>query len=151
MTVFCLVPFETQGNGYKEATQLQTKLCKAVAVVLGTTSEVKSLDQARRCHKSKPNNRDAANDYLNKLALVQIITSLTWAQQIKEKFWWVGKRIFCDSQLLACISWRSQKWSYSNGADEANKVCKCSVKRMENGCVRLTEIKTYILCYTSYY
>ena len=71
MTVFCLVPFETQENGHKEATQLQTKLCKAVAVALGTTSEVKSLDQARRYHKSKPNNRDAANDYLNKLALVQ--------------------------------------------------------------------------------
>ena len=71
MTVFCLVPFETQENGHKEATQLQTKLCKAVGVVLGTTSEIKSLDQARRCHKRKPNNRDAANDYLNKLTFMQ--------------------------------------------------------------------------------
>ena len=71
MTVFCLVPFETQENGHTEDTQIQTKLCKAVAVVLGTTTQVKSLDQARRCHKSKPNNRDAVDDYLNKLALVQ--------------------------------------------------------------------------------
>lgn len=61
----------TQENQQKEAAPLQTKLCKAVAVVLGPTQEVKNVDQARRRHKSKPNNKDAANDYLDKLALVQ--------------------------------------------------------------------------------
>ena len=84
MTVFCLVPFETQENGHTEDTQIQTKLCKAVAVALGTTTQVKSLDQARRCHKSKPNNRDAADDYLNKLALVQVLRE---HKKIREKFW----------------------------------------------------------------
>ena len=64
-------PFVIQEMQQKEAAPLQTKLCEAVAVVLGTTQEVKNLDQARRHHKSKLNNKEAANDYLDKLALVQ--------------------------------------------------------------------------------
>ena len=64
-------PFVIQEIQQKEAAPLQTKLCEAVAVVLGTTQEVKNLDQARRHHKSKLNNKEAANGYLDKLALVQ--------------------------------------------------------------------------------
>lgn len=74
--------FVTQENQYKDATPLQTKLCKAIAVVLGNTAEVQKLDRARRCHKSNPNHKERANDYLSKLALVQ---SNVLSKQLKLK------------------------------------------------------------------
>ena len=77
--------FVTQENQYKDAHPLQTKLCKAIAVVLGNTAEVQKLDRASRCHKSNPNSRERTNDYLSKLALVQS-NILSEQRKLKRRF-----------------------------------------------------------------
>lgn len=86
----------------KDISLLQTKLCKAVSVVVGTTPEVQNLDQARRLHKSKPNNIVLANDYQTKLALVQ---SKVLAEQckLKKKFEEWEKEFFVTHNCLLVL------------------------------------------------
>ena len=101
ITVSCLSLFVTQERE-KDASLLQTKLCKAVSVVVGTTPEVQKLDQARRLHKSKPNNIVLANDYQTKLSLVQSKV-LAEQRKLKKKFEEWEKDFFVTHNCLLAL------------------------------------------------
>lgn len=94
--------FVTQENQYKDATPLQTKLCKAIAVVLGNTAEVEKLDKARRYHKSNPNHKEKANDYLSMLALVQS-NVLSEQRKLKRRFDEWEREFFVTHNFLLAL------------------------------------------------
>ena len=79
---------------------LQTKLGKVVSQVLGTTTEVYKLDQARARHKSKPKSREIYDDYLTKLAPIQTKT-LAKLQEIKEAFSKWEREFYSKHGILA--------------------------------------------------
>lgn len=79
---------------------LQTKLGKAVAKVLGITTDVCILDHARLQHKLHPKNKDIHDDYLTKLALIQTKV-LAKLQETKQNLKQWEKEFYSKNSILA--------------------------------------------------
>jgi len=114
--------FVTQEKQHNDVTPLQTKLCKAIAIVLGNTAEVQKLDKARRHHKTNPNNRERANDYLSKLALVQS-NVLSEQRKLKRRFEDWEKEFFVTHNCLLALP---EDVNNDPAATELNKKLNCA-------------------------